>query len=377
VQSIDRRQVGVAFITGLLPGGRLARSAAAAAGQVIINYLDALEDCEEYTPGAALRDFAVGIGLELIGEKAGELVAEYGIRAVRAGFKRLGFDEAFEDALRKLDDVDVNLPCKNSFSAETEVVTEEGNQPIGTLEEGDVVLAYDEETGEIDYYPVIATISHEDPVVEYLTIDGETVVTTPNHPFYTDAGEWVNAGELQAGDRIRRADGSDGTVEAVTFVYAPQPMYNLTVATAHTYFIGDGEWLVHNCKWLGPDPDSPPAFGEILASHADDIHGQITQYWARRNSTTAVANVDGKMYVASFGDARAATELKDLANQRGYEFIPSQGEHAEITLFRRLQNEPGFNGIGVSHWKGPCPSCRSFFRSVDFENVFWTNLWKP
>jgi hypothetical protein len=23
-------------------------------------------------------------------------------------------------------------------------------------------------------------------------------------------------------------------------------MYNLTVATAHTYFVGDGQWLVHN-----------------------------------------------------------------------------------------------------------------------------------
>jgi hypothetical protein len=90
--------------------------------------------------------------MEVWGTTAGELVAEHGVRAVRAGFKRLGFDEAFEDALRKLDDVDVSLPCKNSFSAETEVVTEEGNQPISTLEEGDIVLAYDEETGEIDYY---------------------------------------------------------------------------------------------------------------------------------------------------------------------------------------------------------------------------------
>ena len=26
----------------------------------------------------------------------------------------------------------------------------------------------------------------------------------------------------------------------------PQMMYNMTVATAHTYFVGDGQWLVHN-----------------------------------------------------------------------------------------------------------------------------------
>ncbi len=37
-----------------------------------------------------------------------------------------------------------------------------------------------------------------------------------------------------------------GLVEAVVFVSAPQPMYNLTVATAHTYLVGEGGWLVHN-----------------------------------------------------------------------------------------------------------------------------------
>lgn len=28
----------------------------------------------------------------------------------------------------------------------------------------------------------------------------------------------------------------------------PQRMYNLTVAEAHTFFVGDGQWLVHNCN---------------------------------------------------------------------------------------------------------------------------------
>ncbi|NIT56775.1 MAG: hypothetical protein GWN00_11245, partial [Aliifodinibius sp.] len=33
------------------------------------------------------------------------------------------------------------------------------------------------------------------------------------------------------------------------FVAGPQALYNLTVAEAHTYFVGAGQWLVHNgCK---------------------------------------------------------------------------------------------------------------------------------
>jgi hypothetical protein len=119
-------------------------------------------------------------------------------------------------------------------------------RPISTLTIGDDVLAYNEATGEVDYYPILATIVHQDQVVQLLTIDGETIVTTPNHPFYTIAEEWIPAGQLQVGDLVRRADGRYGMVEAITFVYQPQPMYNLTVAAAHTYFVGDGQWLVHN-----------------------------------------------------------------------------------------------------------------------------------
>ena len=44
----------------------------------------------------------------------------------------------------------------------------------------------------------------------------------------------------------RRADGRSGMVEAVEIVYRPQAVYNFTVATGHTYFVGEGRWLVHN-----------------------------------------------------------------------------------------------------------------------------------
>jgi len=40
-----------------------------------------------------------------------------------------------------------------------------------------------------------------------------------------------------------------GTIEAVSFTTQPQTMYNFTVATAHTYFVGEGQWLVHNACW--------------------------------------------------------------------------------------------------------------------------------
>jgi hypothetical protein len=38
-------------------------------------------------------------------------------------------------------------------------------------------------------------------------------------------------------------------VESVEFIEANQPMYNLTVDEAHTFFVGDGEWLVLSSKF--------------------------------------------------------------------------------------------------------------------------------
>jgi hypothetical protein len=46
-------------------------------------------------------------------------------------------------------------------------------------------------------------------------------------------------------------DGDDGinplgTITATERIVQEKMMYNLTVDTAHTFFVGEGEWLMHN-----------------------------------------------------------------------------------------------------------------------------------
>ncbi|MEZ4868012.1 MAG: polymorphic toxin-type HINT domain-containing protein [Caldilineaceae bacterium] len=146
-------------------------------------------------------------------------------------------------------------PC--SFSAETPVTTSDGSTPIATIEVGDQVLAYDEGLQQTGYYTVTAVMAHEDPLVVWVTINGETLSITPDHPFYAMAsapwlalgetmGRWQAAGYLVVGDHIRRANGQTGVVQAVQVVQEPQMMYNLTVAEVHTFFVGEQGWLVHN-----------------------------------------------------------------------------------------------------------------------------------
>lgn len=210
-----------------------------------------------------------------------------------------------------------------------------------------MVLAYNEVTGEIDYYPVIATISHEDPVVQYLTIDDETIITTPNHPFYTTAGEWVTAGELQIGDTILRANGGFGTVTATTYDYQPQYMYNLTVDIAHTYFVGNGEWLVHNCK--------------DYANTANLALRQLPENM--RGATIAMTMENGsKPVLAVFGRTQKMTEdaIQFLRNKGWNVLDAPSGRTPDFHAERQLY-DAGYTEIGISRQAGMCPSCQAFF----------------
>jgi hypothetical protein len=110
-------------------------------------------------------------------------------------------------------------------------------------------------TGTTGVYTVTDTISHIDPVLVALTLDAEALETTPEHPFFVLLRGWVEADDLQRGDQVRQADGAYGVVSDIAFVARTQPIYNLTVAQAHTFFVGDGRWLVHNCggQYIGPE----------------------------------------------------------------------------------------------------------------------------
>jgi hypothetical protein len=139
----------------------------------------------------------------------------------------------------------------NSFSADTEVATDAGDtlRAISQIQIGDYVLAWDEESNTISFYPVTDTIHHTDAVIVHLTtscpkgIDGEELETTPEHPFYVEGKGWVETEDLQVGDDICNADGSTGEVEAITIEQTTQEMYNLSVDEAHTFYMGLDRYL--------------------------------------------------------------------------------------------------------------------------------------
>jgi hypothetical protein len=149
---------------------------------------------------------------------------------------------------------------RNSFSPETPVWTPDGQVPIGEVVAGDAVLGYNEATGTTGTYTVTGVWKHEDPLVVALTIDDEVITATLEHPFYVMLRGWVAAENLRPGQAIRRADGSYGLVRAVAQVAEHQPMVNLSVAEAHTFFVGDDGWLVFV---YSPSPPPPEALLQL------------------------------------------------------------------------------------------------------------------
>ncbi len=136
------------------------------------------------------------------------------------------------------------------FVAGTTVLTTLGKKAIETIQVGDTVPCVDHITGEYAEKKVVSTTVNKVNRLTELDIDGEIIRCTDTHPFQIKGKGWVNAGDLQAGDIVYTKDWNTATVKAVTHLEFDEPVevFNFEVEDCHTYFVGDGLWLVHNAN---------------------------------------------------------------------------------------------------------------------------------
>ncbi|MDR2090971.1 MAG: hypothetical protein LBP62_04900 [Clostridiales bacterium] len=74
---------------------------------------------------------------------------------------------------------------------------------IEDIKVGDYVKSYNELTGEVENKRVLQTFENETyELTKITTNDGQEIISTPGHKFYTLDREWVSAVELRAGDRL-------------------------------------------------------------------------------------------------------------------------------------------------------------------------------
>ena len=79
-------------------------------------------------------------------------------------------------------------------------------------------------------------------LVAELTIGGRLIETTAEHPFYVPGKGWRRTHELEPGDHLVGHDGKLTAVDSVALTVRTAAVYNLRVATDHTYFVGDPNW---------------------------------------------------------------------------------------------------------------------------------------
>ena len=134
------------------------------------------------------------------------------------------------------------------FIAGTLVATETGYVTIENIKAGDLVCAHDPETGETALKPVVQTFRNETTEWIHVTVNGETLTCTPEHPFYVPEKGWTSAIDLRAGDILVMLNGEYVVVEQVQheLLESPETTYNFEVEGFHTYYVGDTEVLVHN-----------------------------------------------------------------------------------------------------------------------------------
>jgi hypothetical protein len=98
---------------------------------------------------------------------------------------------------------------------------------------------------------VTGKFEHSSAEVIDLFVDGvsEPIGTTSNHPFWSqDRQDFVQAGVLRIGERLRLRDGGTPVVTAAVARSQSVPVFNLEVDGEHVYYVATSGVLVHNAE---------------------------------------------------------------------------------------------------------------------------------
>lgn len=136
----------------------------------------------------------------------------------------------------------------NCFVEGTGIQTEDGTVPIENVKPGDMVWAWDEDSGDVALKRVVETYINESSELIHVFVDGEEIITTPTHPFYSPVKGWTDAVRLRAGDILVLVNGEYVVVEKVQHEILEEPVtvYNFQVEGYHTYYVSAAGILVHN-----------------------------------------------------------------------------------------------------------------------------------
>ena len=207
--------------------------------------------------------------------------------AVFTGGMNSGFNKAANSA-------GVKPSC---FVAGTLVMAVAGMVAIETIKSGDKVISTDPETMETSPKTVLETYIREVTTLVHLTVNGEEIVTTVDHPFYVKNQGFIKAGELIVGDELLDVNGNVLLVEKFNVELTDEPVtvYNFQVEDYHTYHVSGLGVLVHNAGDYSNLKDSKYVGEGKKFTKAQKR--QIIQENMRRNGGKIKSDMSGKELV--------------------------------------------------------------------------------
>ncbi len=272
------------------------------------------------------------------------------VDAIKVKYKRQGAAVAEEDILLCANKADGSscLITGYCFVAGTPVTVPGGFKNIETVQEGDVVIAKDVKEGKNIIQRVTAVTKKIAQKLVRLVTEKETVITTPEHPFYAENTGWTLAGKLQRGVKLVTLSGVMALLTDVQAFDSTATVYNFEVPVTHNYYVGRQQLLAHNtevCKALIAKMAGKLGTGyEEMEIVIKDIAGRYKQL-SKLSEEAAFANLEKLC-----SDAITKQELQGLLNNLKNNAALKERFVAELVKHDDLLSQFANNGKNITAW---------------------------
>lgn len=257
------------------------------------------------------------------------------------------------------------------FVAGTLILTAAGLVAIENIKAGDKVISTDVNTMQSDTKEVLETYVRKTDRLVHLTVNGEEIITTFDHPFYVHEQGFVNACNLCIGSELVDLNGNILKVESIyreVLDNETRTVYNFKVKDYHTYHVGSLSMLVHNADYqkqvtqLEVNRENGKKFNDQIEQRLQD-DPNIKQY----SKEVTIKVEGGKSYRADF-----VVETKDG------KLVIIEGKASETATFTENQkmdfanNRNKMTGRGSFTQKG-----KTSFGDVSIRKGTTVNVVRP
>ena len=272
------------------------------------------------------------------------------VDAIKVKYKRQGAAVTEEDILLCANKADGSscLIAGYCFVAGTPVAVPGGLKNIETIQEGDEVISKDVREGKNTIQRVTAVTKRTAQKLVRLVTEKETVLTTPEHPFYVENTGWTLAEKLRKGIRLVTLSGAMVLLTDMQAFDSSATVYNFEVPQTHNYYVGNQQLLAHNtevCKALIAKMAGKLGTGyEEMETVIKDIAARYKEL-SRLSEEAAFAKLEQLC-----SDAITKQELQGLFSNLKSNALLKERFVTELVKYDDLLSQFANNGKKITAW---------------------------